>query len=969
MRYIYRIILFLVIFFICIPSFGQFYSTGQDPASISWKQINTDNFQLIFPSEYQATAQKIANILEFSYQQVGSSLNHQPKKISVIIHSQSIRSNGYVSWAPKRMELFPVPSQSMYPDNNLQQLCIHELRHVVQIDKLNQGITKVLRIVFGQQATGLVAGQLPLWFYEGDAVVTETALSSFGRGRLPYFKRGIRTHLLQAEKRYSLDKFLFGSYKDYVPNHYEYGYQFTAYFRAKYGADKWSDVIDHVAKNSYTFLPTNFAFNQGLKKYSGLSHKMLYQESFSFLDSLWKTGSEQIKYTPTNFINPDKKDYYDYIHPQYLAKGGVIALKKGFSHIPQFVEICEGEESVLWEPGPLISDDFSVAGKFIVWAEYRPDARWHNREYTAIKLFNIETREEKQVVDKVRYFSPDISAETNKIAVIEVNSKNEYFLNIISSYNGFVAKKIASPKGHFIQRPQWSADERYIYVIEINGNTKQVSRYDYKTDQWEIVFAIPEVDIQRILPTSDYIFFHSTYNGIDNIYAYHFSSHSFYQLTASKFGISDFDIDANTKNIFASEYSSQGFGVSKIPIERALWHKKEMKKVEQNYLAEKLSSQENGKINSSKIPTNEYPVKPYSRLANLFYFHSWVPLYYDFEDIDLQYSVSDLSEIYGKIHPGIMLLSQNKLSTMETILGYAYKNKHHYLSSSFIYKGLYPYIKITTDYGDRHEYFAASDVAWTPQLKYDNTNFTVETYIPFNLNRGKFIAGFYPGITFEYSNRYYYQYNDHYYQEGLEFMNYQLYLFFYTRKAHRDIQPKQGVFIDYNLYNSPFDQNFFGYISTIDSRIYLPGFFEDHGFKFDIGYQYQSPKLYLYSSRFRFPRGMFRQRTEKLVKLYSDYVFPIAYPDWSIGPLFYVKRIRGALFGDFAINQYNTYTQNSSLLTTTKEEFYSFGIDLSVDYHLLRTMFPLNTGLRVGYLPEHQSFFTELLFGINLYPL
>jgi hypothetical protein len=112
---------------------------------------------------------------------------------------------------------------------------------------------------------------------------------------------------------------------------------------------------------------------------------------------------------------------------------------------------------------------------------------------------------------------------------------------------------------------------------------------------------------------------------------------------------------------------------------------------------------------------------------------------------------------------------------------------------------------------------------------------------------------------------------------------------------------------------------------------------------------------------------MSRQRTEKLVKLYGDYVFPIAYPDLSIGPLVYVKRIRGALFADLAINQYNTYTQNSSLLRTTKEEFYSFGIDLSIDYHLLRTMFPLNTGVRIGYLPEQQSFFAELLFGIDLY--
>ncbi|HSH51606.1 MAG TPA: hypothetical protein VK982_07770, partial [Bacteroidales bacterium] len=595
-------------------------------------------------------------------------------------------------------------------------------------------------------------------------------------------------------------------------------------------------------------------------------------------------------------------------------------------------------------------------------------ARWHNREYTAIKLFNIETQEEKLVVDKVRYFSPDISSDANKIAVIEVSSENEYFLNIISSYNGFVAKKIASPNGNFIQRPQWSADEKYIYVIEINGNKKQVSRYDFSTEKWETVFAIPGVDIQRINPTTDYIFFHSTYNGIDNIYAYHFRSQFFYQLTASKFGIYDFDLDANRRYVFASEYSSQGFGISKIPVERALWHKKEMIKAEPDYLAEKLSSQETGKIKSGTIPTNKYTIKPYSRLANLFYFHSWTPFYFDFDDIDLHYNLSDLSEIYGKIHPGIMLLSQNKLSTMETNLGYAYKNNHHYLSSSLIYKGLYPYIKLTADYGDRHKYFAASDVAWVPQLKHDNSSFTVETYIPFNFSRGKYFAGFYPGITLEYSNRYYYQYVDNYYQEGLEFMNFQLYLYFYTRKAHRDIQPKTGIFFDYNLYNSPFDNDFFGYISTVDSRIYLPGFIQNQGFKFDIGYQYQSPKLYLYSSRFRFPRGMSRQRTEKLFKLYGDYVFPIAYPDWNVGALFYIKRIRGALFGDFAINQYNIYTKNSSLPGTTKEEFYSFGIELSIDYHLLRTMFPLNTGVRVGYLPEYQSFFTELLFGINLYP-
>ncbi|HKL09419.1 MAG TPA: hypothetical protein VJ896_11635 [Bacteroidales bacterium] len=967
MRYFYRTILWLFLLLIAASSFGQFYSTGQDPASVSWKQINTDNFQLIFPNEYQSSAQKIANILEHNYQKVGYSLNHTPKKISVIIHSQSIRSNGYVSWAPKRMELYPAPSQDMYPGDRLQQLCIHELRHVVQIDKLNQGITQILSLVFGQQATGLVAGQLPMWFYEGDAVVTETALSSFGRGRLPYFKRGIRTILLEDEKEYSFDKILFGSYKDYVPNHYEYGYHFTAYVRTKYGADSWSKVVDHVAQHSFTLLPTYFAFNRGLKKHTGLSHQDLFKEGLNYLDSLWSGENEEMHFTPTRFIHPEKKDYVDYIHPQYRSDSQIIALKKGLSHIPQFVEISKGKERILWEPGSLISDDYSVSDRFIVWAEYRPDARWHNREYTTIKLFNLKTQQEREVIDKVRYFSPAISDDAHKIAVIEVSPDDEYLLTIIGSIHGKTYVKIPSPKGNFIQRPQWSPDERYIYVIEINGNQKQVSRYDFITEQWESVFALPGIDIQRIYPSLEHIYFHSTFNGTDNLYVYNIARENVYQLTNSNDGIYDFDLSPNEDYIFASEYSSRGFGVSKIPVERSLWHKKELEDYKKDPLAETLSSQEKTGVKTDDIPSKEYIVKPYSRLGNLFYFHSWVPFYIDYEDVDFQEVFSDPSAINDIVHPGLMILSQNKLSTMETILGYAYKDHHHSLSSSLIYKGFYPYIKVSADYGDRHRYYASSDVAWVPQLKFDNSSFSIETYIPFNLSRGKYVAGFYPGIRFEYSNRFYYQPVADYYQEGLEFMNFQAYLYLYTRKAHRDIQPKSGIILDYNLYNSPFDSDFFGYISTIDSRIYLPGFFKNHGFKFDIGYQYQSPKLYLYSSRFKFPRGMERRRTEKLLKFYGDYVFPIAYPDWSVGPLIYIKRVRGAFFGDFAMNQYNYYTQNLTPAGTVKEYFSSFGVELSFDYHLLRTLFPLNTGIRIGFVPGRQSLFTEFLMGIDLY--
>jgi len=295
MHYVKKTVCLLLFFNLLIVSNSkaQYYSTGEDPASAKWNQIKTDKFQIIFQKKFENKAQEVANILEYYYQKAGKSLDHNPPTISVILHNQTLLSNGYVGWAPKRMELVVTPPHDISPDPWLEYLCVHELRHVVQIDKLNQGITKLLTILFGQQANILVAGQIPLWYYEGDAVCIETAFTDFGRGRLPYFERGIKTHLLSDEKRYSLDKMLFGSYKSYIPDRYELGYQLTAYTSSKYGRNVWSDVENYVAKNSYTILPTPFAFYKGLKKNIGLSQKELFSEAFDYLDSSWTLEADK----------------------------------------------------------------------------------------------------------------------------------------------------------------------------------------------------------------------------------------------------------------------------------------------------------------------------------------------------------------------------------------------------------------------------------------------------------------------------------------------------------------------------------------------------------------------------------------------------------------------------------------------------------------------------------------------------
>ncbi len=945
--------------------FAQYYSTGVDPASAKWKQINTENFQVIFQEDFDEQAQKVANIMEHYYLQVGKTLNHSPKKISIILHNQTVLSNGYVAWAPKRVELYTTPPQNALPDPWLEHLCVHELRHVVQLDKLNQGLTKVFSIVFGQQATALIAGQMPMWFYEGDAVCTETALLNVGRGRSPSFQQGIKTNLLSDEKTYSFDQSLFGSYKTYVPNHYEYGYHLTAYTRKKYGMEVWSNVEDYVARNPYTILPTPFAFYKGLKKYTGLSQKQLYYESLYYLDSVWTKQHKQQTFIEPNFIQQYTiKEYEDYLNPVFIEQNKILALKKGLSHIPYFVMVSEKSEKRVYEPGYVINNDFSYAENLVVWAEYQPDIRWANREFTALKLLNLKTGRAKYIAKKERYFSPDISSYSQKIAVVEVSLSNQSSLVVLNK-NGEIFKTIQTNGGNFIQRPRWSDNDQFIYVIELTDYGKQVSRYNMEKESWEFLFKLPNIDIQRIAPNDNKVFFHSTYNGTDNIYVFEEKSQNIFQLSNSKFGISGLNLNANKSKLYSSEYTSQGYRLIKIPIERALWKNVADTERYEFHLAQTLKRQEDHHSDSLVSRKKEYEVNPYHKALNLFQFHSWNPFYVDYDNMNLDNVFNDPSEITSNIHPGITILSQNKLSTIDAIAAYAYKDGNHYITTSMILKGQYPTLRFNANYGSQQLIRTVDGSAWEPKTK-SGYSYDLDLSLPLSFTHGKYINVFRPSVSVEYFDNYYYNYQNDYYINGLEMVNTSLRYYFYQRKAIRDIIPEFGWLFNVRLVSTPFDKELYGFLHSIDAVFFVPGW-KNTGFQLNAGYQYQKPELYLFSSDLPFPRGITQQRTEEMVTLYTDYVFPVAYPDFNLGSLLYLKRIRGDIFADFAFNSYRTVTSDLSSLVWTQTNYSSYGVEMVADYHLLRSIFPLSTGVRAGYSPSDKSFFYEVLFGIDLY--
>lgn len=130
---------------------AQFYEYGQDAGNLRWYQFKTPNYTVIHPEGVDSLARAFGLRLEHYYTHLGANLDHRHSHMPVVIHNESSFSNGVFVWAPKRLEIFTNPDPNGYYQDWLTQLALHEGRHAVQIDKLNQGFTRGLSVLGGEQ--------------------------------------------------------------------------------------------------------------------------------------------------------------------------------------------------------------------------------------------------------------------------------------------------------------------------------------------------------------------------------------------------------------------------------------------------------------------------------------------------------------------------------------------------------------------------------------------------------------------------------------------------------------------------------------------------------------------------------------------------------------------------------------------------------------------------------------------------
>ncbi|NVN94181.1 MAG: hypothetical protein HXX18_02735 [Bacteroidetes bacterium] len=939
----HKFISFFIFFLFSCTINAQFYDAGQDPASVKWQQINTPHFQLIFPNDFTVQANYIANYLEFAYDYNTISLSRKPVKLPIVLHNQTVVSNGFVTWSPKRSEWFTCPPQDMYAQPWLEQLAIHEYRHAVQVSQMYRGITNVLRIPFGEIATGSVAGvYLPRWFLEGDAVVMETALSNSGRGRLPGFNQDLKAQLIEKGK-YNYNKAIFGSYKDYTPDPYTLGYHLVGYSRYKYGADVWDKTLKNVARNPYMVVP----FAQGLKKASGKTTNGIYKESLSFFDSVW---SNEIHHKVSNNFQTHtirkNKNYTNYRFPNYINDSEFIALKYGMDDIPQFVKIDKlGKESRVFTQGNDFQQTLSFSMDVIAWAEEVPGLRWDHQSYAEIKTYNIATKQYKSLTHKTRYFAPCISHDATKIAAVEVDLSNNYYLVILDANTGKLLNKAASPQNAFLSTPSWSDDDQRIIMIAtlIDGTAFA----EYHQDNGKIHFknAFTHCEISGAAYFKDYVIYNDTYGGVDNIYAMDTVSMKIYSITSSTYGATDPCVSYDGNRLAYANYTADGYDIVSIALQAELWKPLEMKDTMRFNLANELARQEKAVIDFHATDVKQYEVKNYRKLSHLFNFHSWAPLSIDANN--------------QSAAPGVSIMSHNLLSTSFLTAGYEYlsaeKTGKYYLD--YTYKGLFPIIDASIDYRQRKGTLIKQDHSRHP-FTFGETNLKLGLKIPLQLATGKYYTRLQPSVNTTLTDISHDATTPDIFTKGIiNTIDYRIYGYHVLKTSAKDLYPKWGQTLELNFRHSPFGIRDFGNIGSIEAYLYFPSVIKHHGFKLYGGAQNRNigSNNYAYADIINYPLGSVTLNNEQLYSASISYYYPLLYPDFSLGSLVYLKRLDMNLFYGKAIADY--------LNTSTKVQ--SFGAEINSEMHVLRFLAPISVGYRFTYMHDDQTSFHEILLGIN----
>ncbi|OGX90838.1 hypothetical protein [Hymenobacter coccineus] len=946
---------------------------AQNPPDLRWREVRTPHFRVLYPVGLDSAAQRTAGRLEAVHGPDGATLGVQARPLAVVLQNQTTVSNGFVTFLPRHAEFFTTPEQgqNLGTMDWLDGLVVHEFRHVNQFDKARQGVGRVLGPLLGDGALGVAAVGVPQWFFEGDAVGTETALTRSGRGRIPYFGLGLRANLLSG-RLYNYQKAVNGSLRDYVPDWYVLGYFMTSYLKTHRGPRAWARVLDDYYR--FPFYP--FSFSNSLCRATGLRVEDLYARTMADLDSTWR-AERAARPAPTEVRElagqAGTRVFTQYQFPQYVNDSTVLALKSGLDNIPQLVLLGRhGREQKVFTPGLInIPEQLSVGGGAAVWPEFRQQPRWGQRVYSELKILDLATGRVRAVGRGGRYAAAALSPDGRRLVAVRTDESYHHALVVLDARSGALLQTLPNPRNDFYQQPRWLPDGARVVAVVLSATGKTLEIINPATGATQPLLPVANVNLTNPQPWGDYVLYNSPQSGADNIYAVNVASGQTYQVTNRPFGAYHAAASPDGRTLALHDYRATGARIVELPLDPATWTALGAPATADApgpYAAALAAGEPAGPRIAALLASPDsagprYGVRRYAPLAHAFRVFG--------------YGVVQ-SPAGNAVSVGVR--SQDFLSTTQAFAGLSYDQTERTFAGTgaLSYQGRFPVLDVEASYGGRRStrYFdRAAPLDSLRPARWQYARVLAGVRVPLVLTRSKYLQALTLGAYYLHERVYNYPATLRNRDETgptTPLHALQTYLSYASqlKQSARDVAPRGGATLLATYRTTPFGTALQASQVGAQAAVYLPGLAAHHSLRLRAGYQYQQQSQYNFTAAISYPRAETSYLSfDRLAAASADYNLPLAFVHWSVGRVLYVQRLRADLFADVARGSSLVTIPVNGVPVRTRayQDFRNGGADLLALFNVFHLRTPVEAGVRIAYSSYLQRVVVQTLaFNVRL---
>jgi hypothetical protein len=733
-------------------------------------------------------------------------------------------------------------------------------------------------------------------------------------------------------EKYSGDYWFSGSFRDYVPDHYRLGYQMVRWSYHHLGERVWDDVAHYVSRNPQFIAPMTF----GLKRHYGMNQTGLFRRTCADLTAQWNSLPRVENYSH-RIVTPEKS-YTTYRWPLWVDAGTLVAFKSDLLGTSRIVEVAAetGAERVLTHTGQVSSRPVLADG-VLWWTEFRQSVLWDERVSSRLCSFDLATgrKQTHRSDDQVFYPTPLPDGE---MAYVAYDYSGRF--SIVCG-----GERLALPLNIEVTGLAWDDSTERLYFIGLDDGGMFLATVE-GAEGFSRLTPSRHITISDLRAAGGRLYFGSIVSGKDEAHCWDIATGTEYRLSNSTYG----SFQPSTPNggkIALTTYDRHGYHLALQNVSGAVEQPQRTLPID---LVNPPLKRWGVPVMDSLVytPAEEERsvagrrVRRFSRVANIFQPHSWVPA--DF------YPPAAISESDLTMHLGATVMSQSLLSDATSWLAYGWNQRGgSMLRGGMSYSGLGPLMEVDFSWGGAPQtLYTALPEGLTLGLK-KQLSFTGRLSLPMRVSSGSWYSTLTPAAEYHYNNGVIFKQITSLEGEltrGVERLSLSLGYSGQKRMAVSEFLPRWAFSARIGYVTNPTNSDFRG-LWTASLGAWLPGVVRPHSLRVRAGWQQAAGRVdapFMFRMKEVFPRGAeYDFSARRWLSGSVDYQLPVWYPEGGITGIVYFKRVRLNLFADYARWQdfgresgVNLSTGKRTITSPAWHRLYSYGADVILDISPLR---------------------------------